>query len=1398
MSTSPSKVASPPGRRTGALTATDIEKAVAYGRSVRKGHGKDANVLDCSAALLKRHGAVLDSRSILKVDHIPNSIPDLYPVRISGAFNLRQSPTTKIFGAGQSSITGYRGILNLLGAKRSKGGASDNMPKRGGSVYWINLREEPTVFVNGRSTVLRNRSEPFHNLVEFQGIKKKRIQDLERRLKEDIIDESRLHGGSVVVHEEKGRKEIEAAWESVDIDEVLTPEEVFFMFGMKGYRVVYERIPTTPEQAPSASFFDSLVECLMEAPPDATIVFNCQTGHGRSTMAMVAAGLVQFWRGIVTIPAKVKRNLFAEEESSSLVRNLSGHFVTQMNDQSLIGDSIENAAKDDVTRQLEAGFYQPVIKLIRIIENGRDAKKHVDFFCDDSGHLVNLRSIIMAPRGKASRERYGPAEQYKLMRAATSLRRYILLITFDCYMSSQVGLLLSGSEHNRGNSTREYQTFLPVSFESWLHGRPEIGRLLHEIETKPGKSLEAMTIDIIPASTISESGTQQEIREALASRHGSVLNTDTLLKADHFPGGILEHNSKNPSLIRGASNFRNIEGTPVHGVCTPSIDGIHSIVHYLQTGFNAKNICWTNLREEPVVYINKHPFVLRSVKQPFRNVSDFVAVDFKRLEAAEMRLKEDILAEAKRLGGRVLVHTESSNGTLELHWERVAEDDDVLTPKEAYGMLAEAGLPVNYARLPMTPEHPPAPSDVDEILKRVKSRHQDAGIHFVFNCQMGRGRTTIAMAVACMELEKREHVTDDFSDHIFFNYKPKNLTNRVSSRSFDLREVAYSEQSEGDDDSLSNANEGHSDHHSELEPGYDSDESPVKSISNVGISDSSDFGSILSLIRVLSNGLLSKTWANAVIDKCGYIENIRNNITTCIERSTTARTSERASNFIARGLLNLRRYFYLILVASYQLSSEEVDVGTFKLWFERRPEFKTIFSEIKDKASLQFVSDKVLSGPPPSEKNEITAGLEHEASEIDTFTSSFVAQRRGMVLTKGSILKSDHFPGCNRLKNIKLSFVGVPNFRPLSVKLENSNVKRDIGIYGTGIPTVAGLIQVLEYVASDNADTSTSPIVWINLREEPILYINGRPLVLRKLEHPFENLEHTGISKDRVEDMEERLKVDVINEIMENNGKFLLHEEDASGLQPIWESVDISEGSTAVQTPRDVYDMMGSKYDVVHKRVPITDEQAPKVRDCDEISNIVRNTPVDTKIIFNCQMGRGRTTTGLVIGVAVRLWKRKELYSFPKVLENLIVEDPPRFRTQVRSFRKGNPSKGVFLSGRYQVILSLIRLLEQGAEAKQITDSVIDFCDALQNLREAIVDLKFLSESDEKPALQRAGAKERGVEYVKRYYQLIEFVAYLLSLNPDDTITTVNLTSFARWLVERPELKTVLRRVSMN
>ena len=79
-------------------------------------------------------------------------------------------------------------------------------------------------------------------------------------------------------------------------------------------------------------------------------------------------------------------------------------------------------------------------------------------------------------------------------------------------------------------------------------------------------------------------------------------------------------------------------------------------------------------------------------------------------------------------------------------------------------------------------------------------------------------------------------------------------------------------------------------------------------------------------------------------------------------------------------------------------------------------------------------------------------------------------------------------------------------------------------------------------------------------------------------------------------------------------------------------------GPESVQTPRQVYDQLRREgYRVQYYRLPLTDGEAPKETIFDVFYNHVKDVPSSDALIFNCQMGGGRTTTGMVIGCLIRM-----------------------------------------------------------------------------------------------------------------------------------------------------------------
>ena len=91
---------------------------------------------------------------------------------------------------------------------------------------------------------------------------------------------------------------------------------------------------------------------------------------------------------------------------------------------------------------------------------------------------------------------------------------------------------------------------------------------------------------------------------------------------------------------------------------------------------------WYNMREEPVVYINGRPFVLREEERPFKNMQEYTGIDARRLEQMESRLKADVLREMTGFGGRVLVAHETSgqSGGSIMRGSIVDEFEDISGP----------------------------------------------------------------------------------------------------------------------------------------------------------------------------------------------------------------------------------------------------------------------------------------------------------------------------------------------------------------------------------------------------------------------------------------------------------------------------------------------------------------------------------------------------------------------------------------------------------------------------------------------------------------------------------------------------------------------------------------------
>lgn len=80
------------------------------------------------------------------------------------------------------------------------------------------------------------------------GITQKRVEEMELRLKQDILAEAEQYDGQILVTDENDDATTFDLMLSVTAGDVQTPQEVFWELQQDGYTVKYSRIPVTDEK----------------------------------------------------------------------------------------------------------------------------------------------------------------------------------------------------------------------------------------------------------------------------------------------------------------------------------------------------------------------------------------------------------------------------------------------------------------------------------------------------------------------------------------------------------------------------------------------------------------------------------------------------------------------------------------------------------------------------------------------------------------------------------------------------------------------------------------------------------------------------------------------------------------------------------------------------------------------------------------------------------------------------------------------------------------------------------------------------------------------------------------------------------------------------------------------
>jgi len=335
-------------------------------------------------------------------------------------------------------------------------------------------------------------------------------------------------------------------------------------------------------------------------------------------------------------------------------------------------------------------------------------------------------------------------------------------------------------------------------------------------------------------------------------------------------------------------------------------------------------------------------------------------------------------------------------------------------------------------------------------------------------------------------------------------------------------------------------------------------------------------------------------------------------------------------------------------------------------------------------------------------------------------------------------LMADHFDKIQKLPN---PIEGVPNFRCVP----------GYQVYVCGQPTQQGFEAILDKLTASYP--KEAPIVWINMRQEPSVYVNGMPMCARPPNKIGEYAELGAVTREMVDNQETEFTNEVKARAEANGGK--VKYVDCTKVEHEVEAKEVSSQKTVIKGLQSKYP--GLKF----HRLPVCNSSSPTDEDYDLLVSALQGTKFNAPVIINCQVGLSRSTTGSVIACLFREYQVKHsfdglIHTIPGLNLNLLKMDTYEMDME----------KDPLFRGEFEVVKELLEKYPAMAVAKNQADKLIDLNGpkstggtGIKQLRENIAESKLSYEIMDDAA--QAFLKTKIMDNIHKYFYIICFTAYL-------------------------------------
>merc|ERR1712165_309494 len=322
---------------------------------------------------------------------------------IPGCPNFRRVPGNKVYCCGQPTVEGFEKALEKV---------CGTIYPKDGKIIWFNLRQEPSVYVNGQPLCAR----PPNKIGEYA-----ELGNVEReKLKEDEAEFVRVCEGKMKDNDGKLKfVDVNKKENEVEVKSIVTLHDVIEGLKEKFPGLVHMRIPICNSASPLEKDFDTLCNTLVGTSINTPIILNDQVGLSRATTASVAACMFKEFQ------------LSASYEG--LVETVPGMNLTLL--------QMDRYKMDPNKDALFRGEFEVIKELVASLgADGEGSKRECDKVIDKNGPaktggtgIKQLRENIA--ESKLSYEIMDDAAQVFLKsKIMDNIHKYFSLIVFTSYM----------------------------------------------------------------------------------------------------------------------------------------------------------------------------------------------------------------------------------------------------------------------------------------------------------------------------------------------------------------------------------------------------------------------------------------------------------------------------------------------------------------------------------------------------------------------------------------------------------------------------------------------------------------------------------------------------------------------------------------------------------------------------------------------------------------------------------------------------------------------------------------------------------------------------------------------------------------------------------------------------